>query len=126
MGEIKAGNAGLVTTTVVAVGNLCHTIPLGRTVIIRKILAYNPGVLATLQFGSWNNAVPPAFVQYLPELVAIGGPMDSEWTTVELPAVEFVLNTLVAPNGRSGSIYVLASLANLLIQIEVEEIGLTR
>ena len=124
----KAGNAGLVTTTVVATGNLCHTLPTAvtprgpRTAIITKIMAYNPAAAnATLQFGTWDRTVAGAlFVQLLPIFVAIGT-LDNEWLETEIPPIEFASNTTVGANGRVGDIYVLASAANVDIVIEVKE-----
>ena len=127
----KAGNAGLVTTIGGGAGfeNPCHVLPIdtvtltSRSVIIRKILAYNPGALTTLIFGTFNRAAVPAFVQILPTLVAIAG-LDNEWMEVDLPPAEFQCN--YTPNallGRTGDIWVRdAGAGGVLIQIEVEEI----
>ena len=124
----KAGNTGLVVTTVVATGNLCHTLPVAtsprgpRTAIITKILAYNnTGANVTLQFGTWDRTVAGAlFVAMLPILVAIDT-FDNQWTEAELPPVEFASNTTVGANGRTGDIYVVASVANVIVVIEVKE-----
>ena len=125
MGIRKANNAGLVVTT--AGPDLLHTIPIGRSFIVRKIMAYNPNAFnIALQFGTLNNAAIPAFVQVFPELVALGAPIpiDSEWTEFDLPNIEFMLNSLAAPNGRSGDLYVQETLAagvNIEIICELEE-----
>jgi len=121
----KAGNAGLVTTT--AGNDLLHTLPTAitprgpRTAIITKIMAYNPGANATLQFGTLDRTVAGAlFVQLLPILVAVGT-WDNEWLETEIPPIEFASNTTIGANGRVGDIYVLSSLANVDIVIEVAE-----
>ena len=124
----KAGNTGLVTTTVVATGNLCHTLPVAitprgpRTAIITKILAYNnTGANVTLQFGTWDRTVAGAlFVALLPILVAIDT-LDNEWLETGLPPIEFAANTTVGANGRTGNIYVVASAAAVTVVIEVAE-----
>jgi hypothetical protein len=126
---IKAGNAGLVTTT--AGNDLLHTLPIAttaavtgaRSAIITKIMAYNnTGANVTLQFGTLNRAAAPAFVQLLPTLVAING-FDNEWIETEIPAVEFMSWPQLTAAGRLGDIYVLASVAAVLVLIEVKEIG---
>jgi len=74
-------------------------------------------------FGTYSNAAIPAFVQLLPSLVALPI-LDNEWTAAELPAVEFIYNNTVTPNGRSGDIYVQdPSAGGLLVTIEIDEIG---
>lgn len=120
----KANNAGLVTTTVVATGNLCHTLPTGRSARITKIMAYNnTGGNVTLQFGTWDRT--PAgglFVALLPIFVAIDT-LDNEWMETEIPVVEWQNNTTPTNAGRTGNIYVVASAANVVLALEVEEIG---
>ncbi|GAJ04624.1 unnamed protein product, partial [marine sediment metagenome] len=39
----------------------------------------------------------------------------------ELVGVEFMLNSLAAPNGWDGNLYVLASIADIEISVEVAE-----
>ena len=128
-GIVKAGNAGLVTTT--AGNDLCHTIgvasilnTIARSAIITKIMAYNnTGAPVTLQFGTLNrNPAGAAFVQLLPTLVAINT-LDNEWAEDEIPAVEFMSWPQLTAAGRTGDIYVLASAAAVLVQIEVREFG---
>ena len=126
---LKVGNAGLVTTT--AGNDLLHTLPLAttlaitaaRSAVITKIMAYNnTGGNVTLQIGTLNRAAAPAFVQLLPTLVAING-FDNEWMETEIPAVEFMSWPQLTAAGRLGDIYVLASVAAVLVLIEVKEIG---
>jgi len=124
----KAGNAGVVATTVVATGNLLHTLPIAtiprgpRTAIITKVLAYNnTGANVTLQLGTWDRTVAGAlFVPLLPILVAIDT-FDNEWTEAGLPPIEFASDTTVGANGRTGDIYVVASAATVTVVIEVKE-----
>jgi len=119
MGLRKAGNQGLVTTT--AGPDLCHAIPVGRSFIIRKILAYNnTGVDETLIFGTQTNVA--GWVPLLPTLLAVDG-IENIWTEADLPPVVFQADT-TAGAGTTGNALVQASGINLLIQIEVEEIGL--
>lgn len=122
----KPNNQGLVVTTAVAVGDLCHLLPLGRKAVIRKIMWYNnTGALATLTFGTWDNTLPAAlFVPLLPTIACVNT-FDGELTELELPKVTFQLNlTPVAlGNGTTGNIYVVSSVANLLVRLEIEEFG---
>ncbi|MDO9579927.1 MAG: hypothetical protein Q7J06_05095 [Bacteroidales bacterium] len=128
VGIRKAGNAGLVTTTVAANGILLHSLPIGRTCRITKIVAYNnTGANLPLLFGTRDRAVDPALVQLLPDLVAINT-LDNEWTEEEIPAVEFIPDTQLLAAGRTGDIYVVAGtvavpVAGAIISIEVEEFG---
>jgi len=126
--SIRVGNsAGLVTTT--AGNDLVHTLGTNRanvrrSAIIRRILAYNNTVgNVTLQFGTLNTT--PAFVQYIPTLLALTG-FDNEWDENDLPQVVFsVLATVpdIPANNRQGDIYVLASGAAVLVIVELEEFG---
>lgn len=127
----KAGNAGMVATTAPgapAPGDLLHTIPIGRSTRITKILAFNnTGANVPLLFGTNDLVVPAAFVQLLPDLVAING-LDNEWIEEELPAVEFAPDTTPGAAGRTGNIVVVAGtvavpVAGVDIVIEVEEYG---
>lgn len=124
----KAGNAGMVVTTATANGDLLHTMPIGRTCRITKIMAYNnTGANLTLLFGTRDRAVAPALVQLLPDLVAING-LDNEWTEEEIPAIEFAADTSALAAGRLGDIYVVAGtvavpVAGVIIVLEVEEYG---
>ena len=123
----KSNNAGLVTTT--GGNDLLHTLVLAtapgttgaRSAVITKIMAYNPGANATLRFGTLDRGVP-TFVQLLPTLVVIGA-MDNEWTEFEIPPVEFMSWPQLTAAGRIGDIYVVASIAAIIISLEVKEYG---
>jgi len=130
-GLVKAGNAGLVTTT--GGNDLCHTMPTRaaagpRTAKITKILAYNNvGGLVTLTFGTLNrNPAGAAFVALMPALAVLNG-LENIWTEQDLPAVEFRSDETLTVAGRTGDIYVLAAGAaagvGVTVQIEVEETG---
>jgi len=127
-GEPKGGNAGLVTTTAIANGNLLHGLPTGRSCKITKICAYNnTGANVPLLIGTRDRAVAPAFVQLLPDLVA-QNTLDNEWTEWDLPAVEFATNLGALAAGLLGDVYVvagtvLAPVAGVIIAIEVQEKG---
>lgn len=123
-GEPKANNAGLVVTTLVAVGNLCHTLPIGRTAKITKIMWYNnTGALQTITFGTWDNTLPASlFVALFPAIDCVNN-MDGELTEEEIPPVEFVLDTRLAALGATGDIYVLGSVANIQVRLEIREKG---
>ena len=130
-GEFKAGNAGLVTTTGAGVWDLLHTIPLmtvqtvtfpSRSFIIRKIMWYNnTGAPATLSIGT-QNAVP-AFVPLLPTIYCLNL-FDGELNEADLPGVEFTAVSAIAAAAVqfNGNAYVLASVAAMLVSIEVEEL----
>lgn len=126
---IKANNQGLITTT--AGNDLVHVLGTNRSAtagrrsgIITKILAYNNvGANVTLQFGTLDTV--PAFHAYLPTLLALNG-LENIWDETMLPPVEFsVLNTVpnVAANNRIGDIYVVSSIAGVLLSIELKEFG---
>lgn len=131
MAIIKAGNVGLVTTTGGGANDRCHILPIdpvtlvARSVIIVKIMAYNPGAQTTLIFGTLNrNPLGAAWVPLLPTLTALAT-LDNEWTEAELPAIEFQCNyTPTALLGRTGDIYVQdAGAGGVLVQIEISEIA---
>lgn len=117
-------SVGLVTTT--AGNDLVHTLGtnrsgVARTAIIRKVLAYNnTGANITIQFGTIDAV--PAFHQYLPTLLVLNG-LENVWTEQDIPMVEFSVVNLAGANFRAGNIYVLASAANALIRVEVDEFG---
>lgn len=123
-GEPKANNAGLVTTTLVAVGNICHILPIGRTAKIVKIMWYNnTGALATITLGTWDNTLPAAlFVPLFPAIACVNT-FDGELAEVDIPGVEFALNTSLVALGATGDIYVLGSVAGILVRLEVREKG---
>lgn len=119
----KANNAGLVTATGAAAGDLLHTIPIGRTVKLKKIMA-NAAVPGTLSFGTLNR-IPgaPIFAAMLPLLAVIPG--DNEWLETEIPGVEWVNDTTIDATGvlgRTGDIRVVAA-AGVVIRLEVAEKG---
>ena len=130
IGIRKAGNAGLVTTT--GGNDLLHTQALmtvqtvtfpARTFVIRKIMWYNnTGANATLRIGTLN--ATPAFVDMLPTIYALNT-FDGELMEDELPSVEFIAaSALAAAAVRfNGNAYVLASIAGVLVAVEVEEFG---
>jgi hypothetical protein len=126
--SIRKGNsAGLVTTT--AGNDLIHTLSVNRSgvirsAIIRKILVFNnTGGNVTIQFGTRDASAVPLFVQYLPDLLALNG-LENTWSEDVIPAVEFGFVDRLTINGREGNIYALASAANVLISVEVEEFGI--
>lgn len=138
VGIRKAGNTtgGMITTTAPgapAPGDLCHTMPTRaiagpRTARITKIMAYNnTGANVPLLFGTNDRAAVPAFVQLLPDLVAING-LDNEWTEEDIPAVEWMSDESLLAAGRTGNIHVVAGtvavpVAGVIISIEIEEFG---
>ncbi len=136
VGIRKDGNFGLRTTTAPApphAGDLLHTMPTRaiagpRTARITKIMAYNnTGANVPLLFGTNDRAAVPAFVQLLPDLVAING-FDNEWTEEEIPAVEWRSDESLLAAGRTGNIHVVAGtvavpVAGVIVSIEVEEYG---
>ncbi|MFA5377987.1 MAG: hypothetical protein WC455_19710 [Dehalococcoidia bacterium] len=129
VGIRKPNSAGLVTTTGGATMDLVHDLvlvagqPNPRSAVIKKIFAYNnTGGNATIIFGTVDRSAVPLFVAVLPTITLING-FDNELTEEELPNIEFQSNMGLTVAGRSGSIYVLGSVAGLLVTIEVEEFG---
>jgi len=122
----KAGNVsgpagafaipGLVIT--IGVLSLLHTLPVGRSFYVTKIMWYNPGVAATLAFGTLSNAA--ALVPMFPLQNALAG-LNGALLEEELTAAEFMLNSTAAPNGWDGNLYVAASIALIQITVEVAE-----
>ncbi|TET43282.1 MAG: hypothetical protein E3J60_00545 [Dehalococcoidia bacterium] len=125
----KAGNCsgaagavavpGVVVTSGAAL-DLLHIIPAGRSFYVTKIAWYNPGVAATLQFGTQSNAPVPAMVPLFPLQAVLAG-LGDVLVEEQLLGVEFMLNSLAAPNGWNGSLYVTASIALIQISVEVAE-----
>ena len=97
-----------------------HEVPLGRSFYVTKIMWYNPGVLATLNFGTLSNAAIPVPVPMFPTQMALPGLVDG-LTEEELVGVEFMLNSLAAPNGWDGNLYVVASIVAIELSVEVAE-----
>ena len=108
---------GMVITT--GLGSLLHQVPLGRSFYVTKIMWYNAGVQATLNFGTLSNdGVTP--VPMFPTQIAFAG-LTGILVEEELIGAEFMLNSLAAPNGWDGNLYVVASIAAILISVEVAE-----
>lgn len=129
MGIRKPNSAGLVVST--AGPDLLHTLSiLGpnagqgfRSAFIRTIHVYNnTGADITVQFGTLNRAVAPAFVQLMADMVFL----DTFHTDIpeqDIPMVEFRADLSALAAGRTGNIYMQASAVGLLINLTVEEIG---
>lgn len=79
-----------------------------RTVILRKILAYNDVGAATLMIGT---GVAGAWVQRWPTLRLVNN-MDNIWTEVEIPEVEI-----------GEDLTVQTDVLGVLVQVEVDEVG---
>jgi len=118
----RSGAAGAVAIPglVITIGvlSMLHQLPVGRSFYVTKIMWYNPGVLATLAFGTLSNAAVP--VPMFPTQVALPGLTDG-LSEEELVGVEFMLNSQAAPNGWDGNLYVAASIALIQISVEVAE-----
>jgi hypothetical protein len=113
----RDGNAGLVTTT--AGPDLLHTLPTGRSLRVTKVMVFNnTGANVTIQLGTLTNA--GAFVGLLPSMLCINT-MENVWNKIDLPSVEFVVNSLAGALGRTGSVYVQATAVGAIVSIEVEE-----
>jgi len=115
-----AGGAVLIPGVVVTIGvlSMLHQLPVGRSFYVTKIMWYNPGVLATLTFGTLSNAAVP--VPMFPIQQAFAG-LNDGLSEEELVGVEFMLNSQAAPNGWDGNLYVAASIALIQISVEVAE-----
>ncbi len=109
---------GMVITT--GLGSMLHQVPLGRSFYVTKIMWFNPGVPATLNFGTLSNAPIPAPVPIFPTQAALAG-LEGALLEEELVGAEFMLNSLAAPNGWDGNLYVVASIAAITISVEVAE-----
>lgn len=108
---------GMVITT--GLGSLLHQVPLGRSFYVTKIMWYNVGVPATLDFGTLSNdgATP---VPIFPTQIALAG-LAGALSEEELAGAEFMLNSLATPNGWDGNLYVVASIALITVSVEVAE-----
>jgi len=128
--EFKAGNGGVVAAatdtgmiTTTGGNDVLHLIPIGRTFFLTKIVWYQAtGADLTFILGTLNNAAAPAFVPMLPTLLAITG-IPGGLNKEDIPEVEWRVSNDVAPNGRSGNLIVVSSVAGLLISVEVAEKG---
>ena len=111
---------GIVITLGAASIDLIHLIPVGRSFYVSKLMWYNPGVLATLIFGTLGGAGGITLVPMFPTQDALPG-LAGELLEEELAGVEFMLNAQAIPAGWDGSLYVTASLAGIQISCEVAE-----
>lgn len=117
-----ANNAGLVAT-LIGGDDLLHTLSVGRTARITKIMAWNDtGGPVDIQLGTDDNT--PAFVQLFPDLRVLNN-IDNEWLEEEIPWVIFALDTRAGALGATGDIRVNTNplTANIDIILEVEEYG---
>ncbi|GAI52384.1 unnamed protein product [marine sediment metagenome] len=81
---------GMVITT--GLGSILHQVPLGRSFYVTKIMWFNPGVAATLDFGTLaNDGVTP--VPVFPTQNALAG-LNGALLEEELAGAEFMLNSL--------------------------------
>ena len=118
---LSAGNAGLVTTADLVAGDLCHTLSNGASARITKIMAYNnTGADATIIFGTLDNSVVALFVPEFPAILALNT-FDAQVSEEFIVAHEFFVDNRALILGRTGDIYVLASVAGITVRIEVEE-----
>jgi len=115
------GGANAIPGMVITIGalSMLHQVPLGRSFYVTKIMWFNPGVPATLDFGTLaNDGLTP--VPMFPTQQALAG-LDGALLEEELVGAEFMLNSLAAPNGWDGNLYVAASIAAITISVEVAE-----
>jgi hypothetical protein len=124
VGVLKANNSpiatrGLVTTA--AGPDLCHLLPIGRSVVIRKAMWYNnTGANVTLIFGSQTTAL--GWLPLMPAMLALS-PFDGWYEETHIPDVEFYLDPTAGAAGMTGNIFVQASGAGVLLRLTVEEFG---
>jgi hypothetical protein len=131
VGILKANNQpvatrGLLTTAAAAVPDLIHTLPIGRTLIVRKIMWYNnTGFDTILTLGTLTNA--GVWFPLLPAVVALNT-FGGAWQEADLPDVEFANDRTAGAGGVTGNVYVQAGvagvgLAGVLVRLSVEEFG---
>lgn len=127
-GEPKANNQpvatrGLLTCAAVTpLSDLLHSLPLGRTVKITKIMYFNP-TLANITFilGTWDNTVPVGgWVGLFPTILTILG-VGNMWIEAEIPPIEFVNDRTALAAGMTGDIRIQCSAVGLIIRLEVRE-----
>jgi hypothetical protein len=119
-GIVIPNSAGLVTTTAVATGDLLHTLSVGASAKIRKIMWSNlTGGNITLILGTNTNA--GVFVPLFPTIQAVTG-FDGVLTEREIPDVIFNVDRTPAPLGLTGAIFVVSSVAGVLMRLSVEEV----
>ncbi len=120
-GVIIPSNAGLVITTAAVTGDLLHTLSAGRKARIRKVMWYNnTGALATIVLGTTDNAAPAAFVPLFPTIACVNGQHDM-LVAAEIPDVIFAVDRRPGATGQTGDIYVVSSVAGILVRLTVEE-----
>lgn len=114
---------GIVTTTGPAATDIIHQITQGRSFFVTRLMWYQvTGANITLVFGTLSNAGVPAMVQMFPTQLAITG-IPGGLNELDLVGVEFMLNSLVAPNGWDGSLYVTSSVAGVQVSAELAEVA---
>ena len=112
-------SSGLVTTTAVVTGDLVHTLSVGASARIRKIMfSNNTGANITLIFGTQQFAAA-VFIASLPTIMCITG-FDGELTEDQIPDVIWRIDRTAAA-GSNGNIYVVSSAAGVLVRLTVEE-----
>lgn len=79
-----------------------------RTVILRKIMAYNDVGAITLMIGT---GLPAAWVQQYPTFRLVNN-MDNEWTEDEIPEIEI-----------DADLTLQTDLLGVIVRVEVEEIS---
>jgi len=117
-----ANNQGLVAT-LIGGNDLLHTLSTGRTARICKIFAWNDsGANVVLQFGTNTNV--PAFVQRLPDMLALNN-IENIWWEIDLPRYIFAIDNRAGALGQTGDIRVNTNplTANIDIMLEIEEYG---
>lgn len=129
IGVLKANNQPIATrgllTTAAPGPDLIHTLPVGRTAIIRKIMYYNNIANSTLTFGTLTNA--GVWFPLFPPIDVIV--TFADWVEeTQIPDVEFANDRTALAGGVTGNIHVLAGvagvgLAGILVRLTVEEFG---
>ena len=133
VGIRKGNSAGLVASTGTALApaaDLLHTLGTNRSgarrsAIIRKIWIYNnTGGNVPVQIGTQDNAAAPAFVQLLPDLLALNT-LENIFEENQIPAVEFTADRAALAAGLEGNIYIssIGAAAGVVVRLEVEEFG---
>jgi len=100
-------SSAIITVAAAATPENLYLRSTGRTVILRKVIAYSNVGNAVLQIGT---GLAP-LVNIIPNLLVLNG-VDNEWTEDEIPEVEVGANLTVQ-----------SSVLGIQVQIEVEEIG---
>lgn len=129
-GEPKANNQpvatrGLLTCAAVTpLSDLLHTLPVGRTAKIVKIMYFNPTAGdITFILGTWDNTLPVGgWVGLFPTILSLAG-LGGLWIETEIPAIEFVNDRQALAVGMTGDIRIQCSAVGLIIRLEVQEKG---